>query len=130
MLRTILISVSLLPLTLPALSAVPRPIYPLCADEPLRSCIEDGNSFWYGGEFMRLQDVYPPTQQACAGGVSKATARLKELLNRGEIAVFRYGVDAEGHTLTRVISQGRDVGEILIAEELAVPSPSNGAWCD
>lgn len=126
---TVLVSVSLLLLATPAFSAVARPIYPLCADEKLRSCVEDGNTFWYGGEFMRLQDVYPPTQQACAAGVSAATTRLKELLNSGEVFVFRFGTDAEGHTMSRVISQGRDVSQVLVSEDLAASASSGGAWC-
>ncbi len=128
--KIFLVCVGLLALTVPVSAAIARPLYPLCGDEKLRSCVVDGNTFWYGGEFMRLQDVFPPepTQQACAPG---ATQRLKELLNSGEIFVFRYGTDAEGHTLSRVISQGRDVSDVLVSEELATSSSSSGgAWCD
>ncbi|MEO6012924.1 MAG: hypothetical protein ABIQ30_04985 [Devosia sp.] len=133
--QTILVAASLLLLATPSFASVARPVYPLCADEKLRSCVENGNTFWYGGEFMRLENVNPPepTKQACAPEVStavQAAARLKQLLNSGEIFVFRYGTDGDGHTLTRVISQGRDVGETLIGEHLAQPnSGANGAFC-
>jgi hypothetical protein len=118
-----------------AASTMPRPVYPLCANEQLRSCIMDGNTFWYGGELMRLENVNPPepAREACAPNASTAaaaTARLFELLNFKEIFVFRYGTDADGHTLTRVISGGHDVGQVLIDEHLAQPNTSSsGAWC-
>lgn len=101
----------------PAAAATePRETYPLCSVEPLRSCIENGNTFWYGGEYMRLE-VSPVTQEACAA----SAARLLDLLNHKEIFVFRDGSDGDGHTLARVISEGQDVGQLLISEGLAVP---------
>ena len=59
-----------------------------------------------------------------------ARDRLMKMLNGGEIFVFRYGTDAQGHTLSRVLFEGRDIGERLIAEGLAQPSTSStGAFC-
>ena len=53
-----------------------------------------------------------------------------KLLNTGEIFVFRYGIDAEGHTLTQVLVEGKEVGQTLIAEGLAQPSSaSTGPFC-
>ena len=130
--KTFLICVSLLALVGPAGAAIARPLYPLCGDEKLRSCVVDGNTFWYGGEFMRLQAVNPPaTQVACAASTADAARdRLMKLLNTGEIFVFRYGTDTEGHTLTQVLVEGREVGQTLIAEGLAQPSTaSTGAFC-
>ena len=130
--KTFLICVSLLALVGPAGAAIARPLYPLCGDEKLRSCVVDGNTFWYGGEFMRLQAVNPPaTQVACAANTADAARdRLMKLLNTGEIFVFRYGTDTEGHTLTQVLVEGREVGQTLIAEGLAQPSTaSTGAFC-
>lgn len=114
----------------------PRPVYPLCSDERLRSCIENGNTFWYGGELMRLENINPPEPklEACAPGASTAaaaTAKLFELLNYKEVFVFRYGTDAEGHTLAHVISGGQDVGQVLLDAHLAQPNTAtNGPWCD
>lgn len=134
--RLLLITPSLLLLSLPAFAVTsPRPVYPLCSEERLRSCIENGNTFWYGGELMRLENVNPPEppQLACAPEASTAaaaTARLFELLNYKEIFVFRYGTDAEGHTLAHVISGGQDVGQVLLDEHLAEPNTAtNGPWC-
>lgn len=130
--KTFLIGVGLLALLVPTTSAIARPLYPLCGDEKLRSCVVDGNTFWYGGEFMRLQAVNPPaTQMACTSSTAdRARDRLVKLLNTGEIFVFRYGSDAEGHTLSRVLVEGKEVGETLIAEGLAQPSSSStGAFC-
>ena len=127
--KLFLLATSLTLLSVPAFAAMSRPVYPLCSDIEARSCIADGTAFWYGGEFVRLQNVVPPpTQAACADG-SAATARLFELLNYREIFVFRYGTDAEGHTLSRVISQGRDVSQVLVSEDLASSAASGGAWC-
>ena len=112
----VLVALAVAALTSPALAATePRATYPLCSVEKLRSCIENGNTFWYGGEYMRLQDVGLVGQQACAA----STARLFDLLNHKEIFVFRYGSDGEGHTLARVIAGGQDVGQVLISEGLA-----------
>ena len=130
--KTFLVCVSLLALAGPAGAAIARPLYPLCGDEKLRSCVLDGNTFWYGGEFMRLQAVNPPAPQvACVASTADAARdRLMKLLNTGEIFVFRYGTDAEGHTLTQVLVEGREVGQTLIAEGLAQPSSaSTGAFC-
>jgi micrococcal nuclease len=130
--KTFLISVSLLLLAVPATAAVARPLYPLCGDEKLRSCVVDGNTFWYGGEFMRLEAINPPAPQvACVSTTADAARdRLMKLLNTGEIFVFRYGTDAEGHTLTQVLVEGREVGATLIAEGLAQPTTSStGAFC-
>ncbi|MEO7221880.1 MAG: thermonuclease family protein [Devosia sp.] len=130
--KTFLVCVSLLALAGPAGAAIARPLYPLCGDEKLRSCVLDGNTFWYGGEFMRLKAINPPAQQvACASSTADAARdRLMKLLNTGEIFVFRYGTDDEGHTLSRVLVEGREVGETLIAEGLAQPSSaSTGAFC-
>jgi endonuclease YncB( thermonuclease family) len=130
--KTILVIAGLLALVAPASSAIARPLYPICGDEKLRSCVVDGNTFWYGGEFMRLEAINPPaTQMACASSTADAARdRLAKLLNTGEIFVFRYGTDGEGHTLSRVLVEGREVGETLIAEGLAQPSSAaTGAFC-
>ena len=130
--KTVLVCVSLLAMAAPISTAIARPLYPLCGDEKLRSCVIDGNTFWYGGEFMRLQAINPPEPKvACTGGTAEAAReRLVKMLNGGEIFVFRYGTDAQGHTLSRVLFEGKDIGERLIAEGLARPSSSTtGAFC-
>jgi endonuclease YncB( thermonuclease family) len=130
--KTFLVCVSLLALIGPAGAAIARPLYPLCGDEKLRSCVVDGNTFWYGGEFMRLKAINPPaTKVACVTSTADAARdRLMKLLNTGEIFVFRYGTDTEGHTLSTVLVEGKEVGETLIAEGLAQPSSaSTGAFC-
>ena len=130
--KTFLVCVSLLALAGPAGAAIARPLYPLCGDEKLRSCVVDGNTFWYGGEFMRLKEINPPkTQVACTTSTADAARnRLMKLLNTGEIFVFRYGTDTEGHTLSTVMVEGKEVGATLIAEGLAQPSSATtGAFC-
>ncbi|RYE10647.1 MAG: hypothetical protein EOP22_03315 [Hyphomicrobiales bacterium] len=120
MLKTILIAAFALLLVQPAAAAVKRQAYPLCADEQLRSCIENGLTFWYGGEHVRLRNA----GVAATGGCSAATDRLRKLLNEGEVFVYRYGTNAEGLTLVEVFSQGREVGRTLAAEGLGCAIPS------
>ena len=130
--KTFLVCMSLLALIGPAGAAIARPLYPLCGDEKLRSCVVDGNTFWYGGEFMRLKAINPSaTKVACVTSTADAARdRLMKLLNTGEIFVFRDGTDTEGHTLSTVLVEGKEVGETLIAEGLAQPSSaSTGAFC-
>jgi hypothetical protein len=116
MLKAILITAAVLGLTQPAMAAVKRQAYPLCADEQLRSCIENGSTFWYGGEHVRLRNVSAGGGSATA--CSEAVDRLRQLLNSGEVFVFRYGIDADGLTRVEVIAQGREVGQVLVGEGL------------
>jgi micrococcal nuclease len=51
----------------------------------------------------------------------KAKERLTELLRGGRIEVEREGRDRYGRTLARVSAGGRDVGDVLIREGLALP---------
>ena len=122
MLKTILIVTAVLGLAQPAMAAVKRQAYPLCADEQLRSCIETGTVFWYGGEHVRLRNV--SASGASAENCVAATDRLRQLLNDGEVFVFRYGTDADGLTRVEVIAQGREVGRVLAAEGLGCPISS------
>ena len=121
MLKTILIVTAALGLAQPAMAAVKRQAYPLCADEQLRSCIENGVTFWYGGEHVRLRNV---NATVSGEGCNAATDRLRKLLNDGEVFVFRFGTDAAGLTLVEVIAQGREIGQTLAAEGLGCPIQS------
>lgn len=120
MMKAILTTALVLGMAQPALAVVKRQAYPLCADEQLRSCIETGTTFWYGGEHVRLRNVVAGGSGLC----SDAMDRLRSLLNDGEVFVFRYGTDAEGLTLVDVIAQGREVGGVLTAEAVACPTPT------
>lgn len=60
-----------------------------------------------------------------------ATDRLRQLVKRGGVEITRVGQDKYNRPLIRLSVQGKDVGETLIREGLAVPY-NGGAridWC-
>jgi micrococcal nuclease len=50
----------------------------------------------------------------------KAKERLAGLLRSGPLTIRRMGEDRYRRTLTRVLVRGRDAGEVLVAEGLAL----------
>lgn len=61
----------------------------------------------------------------------RATGRLRGLVKSGEVAIYRLGFDKYGRALITLTVDGRDVGEVLIAEGLAhdYHGGSRGGWC-
>lgn len=62
----------------------------------------------------------------------RATERLRALVKGGEIGIFRQGFDKYGRDLVILTVEGRDVGDVLVAEGLAhaYHGGSRGGWCD
>jgi len=102
------------------------------------TCLVDGDTGWENGEKWRMLDIDTPETQkaACPAELEKgkeALRRLQILMSTNE-----YGLDYNGKAdrnkrlLVRVIlSDGRDAGEVLIAEGLAQPWPNKGnVWCE
>ncbi len=61
-----------------------------------------------------------------------AKQRLEELVDTSEVKVLESGkIDRYGRTLAKLTANGRDVGEILIAEGLARPyfGKKRESWC-
>ena len=108
-----------------------------CGSGKRYTCVVDGDTLWLEGEKMRLQGFDTPetTTNICGGNreVSlghKATNRLIQLLNSGEVTFRRNGFDKYGRTLADFYINGVDVGEILIAEGLARSWPDGREfWC-
>ena len=130
-------------------------VLPVAADEPMRMCysgerngpekhcIVDGDTIWFSGSNLRLKDFDTPEPIAhnskCPGGqtalevelAAKASARLLELINTRPFSVEQYGVDTTGYRWEGTVRfDGRDVGDILIAEGLAREWPDGDLfWC-
>lgn len=62
----------------------------------------------------------------------RATARLRTLVKAGRVEIFPLGRDRYGRDLVRLTVEGRDVGEVLIAEGLAraYRGGARGGWCE
>jgi endonuclease YncB( thermonuclease family) len=102
-----------------------------------RNCVVDGDTFWMDGQKIRIAGIDAPEThpsrckyEAWLG--SRATARLRQLLNQGEVSLVSIDRDRDryGRLLRNVEVDGRDVGEVLIGEGLARPF-GNGrkSWC-
>lgn len=101
------------------------------------TCIVDGDTIWLDGVNLRMQgyDTPEPYTDICGGRAEvalahRASARLRELLNANPIRVRTFGQDRYGRTLATITIDGRDVGDILIAEGLARRWPNGHEfWC-
>jgi micrococcal nuclease len=102
------------------------------------NCVVDGDTFWMGGEKIRIADIdapetHPPhcAEEARLG--TAATARLQALLNAGPIELTSADRDSDryGRKLRIVMQHGRSVGAVLIDEGLARPWEGHRrSWCD
>lgn len=109
-----------------------------CENGQRISCVVDGDTIWFKGEKIRLMgyDTPEPTTNICGGQketrlAALASNRLVELLNENQFTIERHGKDRYGRTLAVVKIEGRDVGDILIAEGLARSWPDgNEFWCE
>ncbi|MDY0241975.1 MAG: thermonuclease family protein [Rhodospirillaceae bacterium] len=90
--------------------------------------VVDGDTLRRGPDLLRLQDIdapetYEPRCPAELRRGKQATARLNELVRSArKVRVVESGKrDRYGRLLVTLLVDGRDVGDILIAEGLAVP---------
>lgn len=106
-----------------------------CPEGPRDNCVVDGDTFWLGGEKFRIANIDTPelSTPRCSAErrlAQRATGRLLELLVGQDIAIERRGLDKYGRTLALVAAQGRDVGDVLVAEGLArVWGGRRLPWC-
>ena len=92
-----------------------------------RTCVVDGDTFWLGGEKIRIADIDTPeiSEPKCDAEYQlgmKATYRLRDLLNEGAFEVRPIGnrdEDRFGRKLRVVVRGGRSVGDQLVSEGLA-----------
>jgi endonuclease YncB( thermonuclease family) len=96
---------------------------------PVRvNCVVDGDTFWYGGEKIRIADINTPevSKPDCPRELAlgeRATDRLLALLNEGAftLAPNADGADRDryGRLLRTVTRDGASVGDVLVSEGLA-----------
>ncbi len=109
----------------------------LCAAGPRSTCVVDGDTFWLGGEKIRIADINAPetSHPGCpmeAAQGAAATRRLIVLLNAGPFALEtgRRDRDRYGRALRVVTRNGRSLGAQLVAEGLAEPWRGRRSdWC-
>lgn len=99
-------------------------------------CVVDGDTFWIAGEKIRIENIDAPEshQPACDAErdlAARATLHLRRLLGEpSSLAIVRSRPDGLGRTLARVVANGRDAGEAMIAEGVAVPwAGKRHDWC-
>ena len=101
------------------------------------TCLVDGDTGWENGVKWRLKNIdtpeYPPRAECLAEqeAAKEATYRLLELMRNGYTIIPAEETGRYGRDLVNIqLENGRDVGELLIAEGLAQPWPNSGnVWC-
>lgn len=99
----------------------------LCPPGPRNNCVVDGDTFWLGGEKIRVADIDTPevSQPRCPAEKAlgdRATKRFLMLLNAGPFDLSGVGNrdrDRYGRLLRVVTRNGRSLGDQLVREGLA-----------
>jgi endonuclease YncB( thermonuclease family) len=77
----------------------------------------DGDTFWYGGERIRIRG-YDAPERSESGGF-EATQRLDLLLHEGPVVIIPQALDVYGRTVAEVYVDTRNVAEVMTAEGYA-----------
>jgi micrococcal nuclease len=114
-----------------------RTQFSMCHTGGGTNCVVDGDTFWIGGEKVRIADIDAPethpsrcVREEDLG--SRATIRLQELLSAGPIQLETMGRDRDryGRQLRIVTRDGQSLGMILVNEGLAREwTGSRKPWC-
>jgi micrococcal nuclease len=101
-------------------------LFALCPQGPRTTCVVDGDTFWLGGEKIRIADINAPETHGArcfteAHKGTKAAARLIQLLNAGPFDMVNDArpFDRYGRRLVTVVRRGKSVGLQLVQEGLA-----------
>jgi micrococcal nuclease len=101
-------------------------VFTLCRTGGGTNCVIDGDTFWVGGEKIRISDIdapetHPPRCQSEAELGKRATVRLQELLNAGpfELEPDARDQDRYGRKLRVVKRDGKSIGLQLVSEGIA-----------
>jgi micrococcal nuclease len=119
------------------ISTAPRPgPIPLCITPPFGTCLVDGDTGYEGGRKWRLISIDTPEPRQFQCQEEKrlghaATLRLQALMASGNRLVPIGKLDPGKRVLLDVkLADGRDAGQVLLAEKLAQPWPNTGnIWC-
>lgn len=110
----------------------------ICTSSVRLNCVVDGDTIWYSGEKIRIEDIDTPeiSKPKCASEEAlgqRAKHRLLELLNDGPFQLVRKGdrnKDRYGRLLRVIERDGQSIGDILITEGLARPwDGARRSWC-
>lgn len=121
----------------PAVSDRESASFVRCSGPVRRTCVVDGDTFWYRGTKIRIADINTPEtgEPACPAEARRgaaATRRMTQLLNAGPFSLESIGRDTDryGRAL-RVVTRGGDsLGATLVAEGLAEQwQGRRGSWC-
>ena len=101
------------------------------------TCLVDGDTGWENGVKWRMEGIdtpeYPPYSECAAEPemAKVATYRMLELMQDGYKIIWSGKLGKNKRDLVRIIlSDGRDAGHVLLAEDLAQPWPNNSnPWC-
>ena len=126
-----------LPEPRPAVADLERAHFSLCSGAVRRTCVIDGDTFWYRGEKIRIADINAPETSTphCPAEAElgeRATRRLASLLNAGAFTLEASDreTDRYGRTLRTVTRGGESLGGELVAEGLAESWKGyRGDWC-
>jgi micrococcal nuclease len=125
----------------PGATALTAPItasFGLCHTGGGTNCVVDGDTFWIGGEKVRIADIdapetHPPRCDHEADLGDRATLRLQQLLNAGPVTLAAADRDTDryGRLLRIVERDGRSLGDQLVEEGLARRWTGRRLpWCD
>ena len=111
--------------------------FSLCSTGPRIDCVVDGDTFWIGGEKVRIADINTPETHHAQCRTEKergkiATKRLVTLLNLGPFAMQsgKRDRDRYGRLLRTIARGGISLGEQLVEEGLAERwKGSRRNWC-
>jgi micrococcal nuclease len=79
----------------------------------------DGDTFWYGGERVRIRG-YDAPERSESGGL-EALQRLEWLLQEGQVVMVPQAVDVYGRTVADVYVDARNVAAVMAAEGYIKP---------
>ena len=121
----------------PRSSATASAHFGLCHSGGGVDCVVDGDTFWLGGEKIRLADIdtpetHPPRCAEEAELGERATLRLQALLNAGPVTLVAESRDTDryGRKLRVAMRDGESLGDTLVAEGLARRwTGSRRPWC-
>lgn len=109
----------------------------LCHTGGGTNCVVDGDTFWVGGEKVRVADIdapetHPPRCAEEARLGEAATLRLQALLNAGPVTLASVERDEDryGRKLRVVERDGQSLGMTLVSEGLAREwEGARRGWC-
>jgi endonuclease YncB( thermonuclease family) len=107
-----------------------------CYNGDRTHCVLDGGSIYFEGDKVTIAGIAAPGIQGAAcndersQGIAAAT-KLAELLNGGAVTVGSPFRDAYGRTASKVQVDGQDVGQAMIAADVARRYEGDKYdWCD